>query len=117
MSLPSEERVARWMADLDAALTSADEIVSRGEHAFGSDQAIPLAFEALSNRVGELSKRLIGADPARFSAPIWQQAVRNRDFVVHHYDRIDLTALWVTVSVSFPELHRILQELRADERP
>lgn len=112
MTLAARERVARWITDLDVTLTSAEEIVSRGRETFDSDPAISLAFEALSNRVGELSKRLVGADPARFNAPIWAQAARNRDFVVHHYDRIDSKALWVTVSVSFPELHRILREIQ-----
>lgn len=100
------------MADLDSTLTSASEIVLRGKRAFDSDPALPLAFEALSNRVGDLSKRLIGADPHRFSDRIWSQAARNRDFFVHHYDRIDRQALWVTVSVSFPELHRVLRAIQ-----
>ena len=67
------------------------------------------AFEALSNRVGELAKRLTAADPTRFDAPIWRQAGRNRDFVVHHDDRIDRDALWLTVARDF----RVL----ADELP
>lgn len=112
MTLAARERVDRWIVDLDANLTSAENLVSRGEDAFASDPAISLAFEALSNRIGELCKRLIGADPARFNAPIWAQAARNRDFVVHHYHRIDSRALWVTVSVSFPELHRILRDIQ-----
>jgi uncharacterized protein with HEPN domain len=64
----------------------------------------------LCNRVGELSKRLIAADAQRFSAPIWRQAARNRDFVVHHHDRVDEQALWVTVSVSFPELRSRIED-------
>lgn len=112
MSLPANDRVARWLSDLDAALDSAELLVARGEDAFHADLALPLAFEALSNHVGELSKRLSTADPERFSAPIWSQAARNRDFVVHHYDRVDTQALWVTVSRSFPELRQILRSIR-----
>jgi uncharacterized protein with HEPN domain len=36
--------------------------------------------------------------------PIWAQAARSRDVVVHHYDRIDRDALWMTVTRSFPQL-------------
>lgn len=108
------DRVERWLSDLDAVLVTAAELARRGEIEYRKDPALSLAFEALSNRVGELSKRLTAADPARFSAQIWGQAARNRDFVVHHYDRIDVKALWVTVTVSFPllheELHRLLGE-------
>ncbi|WP_167043405.1 HepT-like ribonuclease domain-containing protein [Salinibacterium sp. ZJ454] len=111
MSLPADHRTARWIADLDANLQRAAELVARGEHAFHADPALPLAFEALSTRVGELAKRLASADPARFSDPIWAQAARNRDFLVHHYDRIDSQALWITVSVSFPELGRMLRSI------
>jgi uncharacterized protein with HEPN domain len=52
---------------------------------------------------------LATADPVRFSEPIWSQAARNRDFVVHHYGRIDTEALWITVTVSFPELRQALR--------
>lgn len=115
MSLPTNDRLARWVDDLAATLDSAELLVSRGEEAFHSDPALPLAFEALSNRVGDLSKRLSTNDPKQFSAPIWSQAARNGDFVVHHYDRVDSQALWITVSVSFPELRRILRAVTARE--
>ncbi|WP_403020879.1 DUF86 domain-containing protein [Salinibacterium sp. GXW1014] len=99
------------MEDLRTTLDTASALVGRGESAFISDPALPLAFEALSNRIGELCKRLMAADPDRFSEPIWSQAARNRDFVVHHYDRLDTRALWVTVTVSFPALGRALDEV------
>ena len=105
----AEDRVDRWLDDLRQTLDTAADLVSRGRESFDSDPAIPLAFEALSNRVGELAKRLTGADPTRFDAPIWRQAARNRDFVVHHDDRIDRDALWLTVARDFREL--------ADELP
>lgn len=101
-------RVDRWLADLAATLGDAQALVDRGRPAFDADPALPLAFEALCNRVGEFAKRLIAADPDRFSAPIWAQAARNRDFVVHHYDRIDRDLLWNTVAVSFPRLRTLV---------
>jgi uncharacterized protein with HEPN domain len=97
----AEDRVDRWLDDLRTTLDTAADLVSRGRESFDTDPAIPLAFEALSNRVGELAKRLTAADPTRFDAPIWRQAARNRDFVVHHYDRIDRDALWLTVARDF----------------
>jgi uncharacterized protein with HEPN domain len=108
----SSDRVDRWLDDLGATLDTASALVARGREAFDRDAAVPLAFEALSNRVGDLAKRLVAADPARFSDPIWSQAARNRDFVVHHYDRVDADALWVTVERSFPELRAVLDGVR-----
>ena len=98
------ERIGRWLADLLATLDIAAELTERGREVFDSDVALPLAFEALSNRAGEFAKRLIAAGPSSYSEPVWAQAARNRDFVVHHDDRIDRDALWQTVTQSFPQL-------------
>jgi Uncharacterized conserved protein len=104
-----QDRTERWLADLEANLDLSAELARRGRKAFDSDPAIRLAFEALCNRVADLCKRLLAADPERFSEPIWRQAARNRDFVVHHYDRVDERALWLTVTVSFPDLRSRLK--------
>lgn len=98
------DRTERWRSDLIDTLDKAADLASRGKPAYDGDLALPLAFEALANRVGDLAKRLMAADPARFAMPIWAQAARNRDFVVHHYDGVDAEALWLTVTVSFPAL-------------
>lgn len=113
--MPPADRTERWLDDLDSTLDAAAALAARGETAFHSDAALPLAFEALSNRVGDLCKRLVAADPSRFTEPIWSQAARDRDFVVHHYDRLDNVALWVTVTRSFPELRAIVQTQRRDD--
>lgn len=106
------DRIERWLTDLAATLDQAADLVERGEHAFRDDPALPLAFEALSNRVGDLSKRLIGADAQRFAHPTWRLAARHRDFVVHHYDALDDDLLWRTVTVSFPELRILVDDGR-----
>lgn len=103
------DRTRRWLEDLTRVLDDADALVARGRESYDDDPALPLAFEALCNRVGELAKRLIAADPESFSAPIWTQAARNRDFVVHHYDRVDREVLWRTVAVSFGELRSAMR--------
>lgn len=99
-----DERISRWLDDLGSTLATAATLASRGREAFDVDPAVPLAFEALSNRVGDLTKRLLAADPDSFTEPIWRQAARQRDFVVHHYDRIDADLLWRTVTESYPKL-------------
>lgn len=104
-------RTDRWLDDLRTTLGTAAELVARGRNAFDEDPAVPLAFEALANRVGELAKRLRSADSVRFSAQIWTLAARNRDFVVHHYDRIDSDALWITVTRDLPTLAALIEEV------
>lgn len=105
----------RWLDELDRALVQAARLVERGEDIFHADPAIPLAFEALSNRVGDLAKRLRTADPQRFAHPSWRAAARHRDFVVHDHDRMDSELLWRTVTVSFPELAGLLREARQND--
>ena len=106
-----DDRVDRWLSDLATTLDDAAALAARGSEEFERDAALPLAFEALSNRVGELAKRLASADPARFDDPLWSQAARNRGFVVHHYDRVDAHALWITVTRSFPELRELVRRI------
>lgn len=103
------ERVPRLLADLERALAQAADLVERGRDAYDRDPALPLAFEALSNRVGDLAKRLVAIDPSRFHDPIWSNAARNRDFVAHHYSRIDPEVLWSTVSIAFPQLAEVVR--------
>ncbi|UJP09371.1 DUF86 domain-containing protein [Microbacterium sp. KUDC0406] len=105
-----QDRIERWLGELEDALSQAAMLVARGEDAYAEDPAIPLAFEALVNRVGDLAKRLTSATGDRFRHPMWRAAARTRDFVVHHYDRIDQELLWRTVSVSFPKLAELLDE-------
>lgn len=102
-----EERIDRWLADLESTLREAATLAERGVEAYRHDAALPFAFEALVNRVGDLAKRLCRADAARFNDPTWRAAARTRDFVVHHYDRIDADLLWRTVTVSFPRLREL----------
>lgn len=107
----AREHSARWITELRATLATAAELVGRGRNAYDTDPAMRLAFEALSNRVGDLAKRLVALDPGRFSATIWSAAARNRDLVAHHYHRIDLELLWQTVARDFPELSTLLDQL------
>jgi uncharacterized protein with HEPN domain len=97
-------RIADWLGKLLSALDQASELAARGRTAFDDDPALPLAFEALSNRISDLAKELSAAAPERFSDPIWSQAARNRDFVVHRYASITNEVLWETVERDFPRL-------------
>jgi uncharacterized protein with HEPN domain len=111
------DRVERWLDDLSASLTSAADLVGRGREAFDADPALPLAFEVLCNRAGELAKRLVATDPVRFHDAVWAQAARNRDFGVHHCDRLDAQSMWSTVSTSFPLLQRQIDLARSCTTP
>jgi uncharacterized protein with HEPN domain len=99
------DRISGYLDDLEIALRNAAELADRGREAYDDDIALRLAFEALSSRVGEIAKRLVATDAARFSERVWSLAAGQRDFTVHHYNRIDYDLLWQTVAVDFPALH------------
>jgi uncharacterized protein with HEPN domain len=105
------KQVHRWVDELRRTLDTARELVARGRETYDADPALRLAFEALSNRVGDLAKRLTALNPEHFSAPLWSAAARNRDIVAHHYHRIDHDLLWTTVAVDFAHLRDLLDEL------
>jgi uncharacterized protein with HEPN domain len=109
-----EERIDRWLSDLESTLREAATLAERGIDAYRHDAALPLAFEALVNRVGDLAKRLSRADAARFADPTWSAAARTRDFVVHQDDRVDAELLWRTVTVGFA---RLRERVDAERRP
>lgn len=110
--MKNEDRIERWLDELGATLDRTAALAARGRRAYDDDEALPLAFEALSNRVGDLAKRLVRADPERFSDPIWGAAAHHRHFVVHHYGRIDAEMLWSTVIDAFPALAVLVRDSR-----
>lgn len=105
------EQVDRWVTELRSNLDTTAQLADRGRAAYDDDPALRLAFEALSNRVGDLAKRLVALDPAHFGAPLWSAAARNRDIVAHHYHRIDTDLLWQTVAHDFVMLSALLDQV------
>lgn len=108
----SPEQVERWLSALDEVLESAAEFVSRGRDAFRRDSALPLACEALDRRLGELTRKLVAADPVRFDDPMWSLAARARVIDTGHYNRINEQALWMVVSEGFPEIADLAEQQR-----
>jgi uncharacterized protein with HEPN domain len=85
-------------------LDTVERIAARGQDIFDCDETVRLACEALVMRIGDLAKRLVALEPDLAGNPLWSSAARTRDTLAHHYHRIDLDALWQTVTVSFPTL-------------
>ncbi len=106
-------RMLKLLDELDENLALATSLVGRGRERYRADIALPLAFEALCNRIGELAKRLMNEDAKRFTSIEWRLAAQNRDFVVHQYWQVDSEILWDTVAVSFVRLGAQADAVRA----
>ena len=112
----ADKRIDGWLNDLDRLLDQTESLVRRGRDSYDTDQALPLAFEALCNRVGDLAKKLTTADEVTFADTRWSQTARTRDFVVHQYHRVDSDVLWETVHTSIPKLRPLIAEIRHHRR-
>lgn len=100
----SDPRSLRWVVLLSENLTKAEALFSCSREQFLDDQTLQLAGEALVMRVGDLAKQIYSHEPSLREVPVWQSAARTRDFVAHHYHRVDVELLWLTVTQSFAEL-------------
>ncbi|MGV8883632.1 MAG: HepT-like ribonuclease domain-containing protein [Rhodoglobus sp.] len=109
----TDERIEALLLDLDDNLRDSAMLVTRGRAEFDSDLALRLAFEALSNRVGDIAKRLVQLDSERFAEPVWSFAAKNRDKIVHHYQLVAPDILWATVHEDFPSLRALALRKRA----
>ena len=105
----------RWVYLLEENLDTAKALLACSREEFLNDPTLQLAGEALIMRVGDLAKHLHRIEPALWENSVWQAAARTRDFVAHHYHRVDVELLWETLSISFPELARELQRLTERE--
>jgi uncharacterized protein with HEPN domain len=61
--------------------------------------------------LGEAAKRL--SEPFRAAHPEvpWNEIARTRDFLIHHYDEVDVEAVWRIVEGDVPALLRNLAPL------
>jgi len=111
----SNPKSQRWVSLLEENLDTAKALFVCSREEFLNDPTLQLAGEALIMRVGDLAKQLHGIEPALRENAVWQSAARARDFVAHHYHRVDVELLWETLSISFPELARELQRATGRE--
>ena len=109
----SNPRSVEWLALLHENLRLASEVTSAGREEFLASPALQLAGEALVMRVGDLAKKLLSSEPGLEEDAVWKSAARTRDFVTHHYHRVDRDVLWETVTASFSELRQKANHLQS----
>lgn len=108
----SHPRSAEWISLLRQNLELASNLTSAGRDEFMASPTLQLAGEALVMRVGDLAKRLMNTEPDLEEDTVWRSAARTRDFVAHHYHRVDQEVLWETLTLSFSELSQKAETLK-----
>lgn len=95
----------------------AEIIVAKGKERYLADELLQEASDSLQMKLGEAANRLTKMG---YSAPegiILQEAIANRNWLIHQYDQIDREITWVTLSRDLPKWGRSLQpEIAAAQR-
>ncbi|MCD4685263.1 MAG: DUF86 domain-containing protein [Anaerolineae bacterium] len=111
--------VRAWLEDVLERITLIEDFTAEGQDAFlqsrKTQEAVIRCFEV----IGEIIKRLPAADLATFPAIPWQEIAGFRDFLIHHYDRIDMNVVWKVVENDLAPLkdaaQTMLNALGSDE--
>jgi uncharacterized protein with HEPN domain len=109
-----EQRAAhcdqRAVEDILEFSDQAARLVARGREAFENDEMLPLAGEALAQRVSEAASRLSQAFQHQHPDVPWRAIRGMRNLVVHDYGRIDHRMVWNTLAADFPALANELSD-------
>jgi uncharacterized protein with HEPN domain len=85
------------------------------EERFKQDDKTVSAVERQFMIIGEAAQHVNQAFRARFPEIDFRLANAMRNFIVHHYDRVDVERVWRTVKEDVPNLIRILEPFVAEK--
>jgi uncharacterized protein with HEPN domain len=97
-------RDQRAVQDILDFCEQAARLVARGREAFETDEVLPLAGEALAQRVGDAAARLSQAFQDQHPDLPWRAIRGMRNLLVHDCGRIDHRVVWNTLTADFPVL-------------
>jgi uncharacterized protein with HEPN domain len=97
-------RVRDTLLDLLEFTDMAARLVARGRAAYEGDEALRLAAEAITHRIGEAVSRLSEEFVTDHPQIEWRKIKGMRDIVTHGYARIDYEIVWNTLALRVPEI-------------
>lgn len=100
----------RYLQDILDNLERLEAFTAEGFEAFQSDEKTQYAVIRAYEVIGEATKRLPADLLAGQPSVNWQRIKGFRDFLIHNYDKIDLSFLWVAVE-DIPNLKAVVQTL------
>lgn len=99
---------------LDAARLARHYIKGKSWEDFQDDTQCQDAVVRRVEIIGEAARRLSPESLNTFPDLPWSDIVGMRNFVIHHYDAVDLGIVWDTVQEDFP---RLITELENNMPP
>ncbi len=106
-----DRKVAKELLHVREWLDRAQEIVDRGKETYLRDDLLQEAGDSLMMKLGEASNRLSRAGIEGPDGVSWQDAIANRNWLIHQYDEIDREITWTTLA---RDLSRWRQALARD---
>ena len=97
-------RVRDTLLDLLEFTDMAARLVARGRAAYDADEALRLAAEAITHRIGEAVSRLSEEFVTDHPQIEWRKVKGMRNIVTHEYARIDYTIVWNALALRVPEI-------------
>lgn len=95
-------RTRKPLQDIIEAADHAAALVARGRPAYDEDVMLRFAGEAIASRIGEAVARLDPRLTADHPEIPFRLAKRMRNFMSHHYDRVDPEVVWATLESDMP---------------
>ncbi len=93
-----DRKVAKELLHVREWLDRAQEIVDRGKEDYLRDDLLQEAGDSLMMKLGEASNRLSRAGIEGPDGVSWQDAIANRNWLIHQYDEIDREITWTTLA-------------------
>ncbi len=103
-----DRKVAKELLHLHDWLDRAQAIVDRGRETYLSDDLLQEAGDSLMMKLGEASNRLSRAGIEGPDGVSWQDAIANRNWLIHQYDEIDREITWTTLARDLPRWRQAL---------
>jgi uncharacterized protein with HEPN domain len=103
-----DRKTAKDLIHLRDWLDRAHEIVDRGKEAYLRDDLLQEAGDSLMMKLGEASNRLSRAGFPGPRGQTWQDAIANRNWLIHQYDEIDREITWTTLARDLPRWREAL---------
>lgn len=103
-----DRKVAKELLHVRDWLDRAQEIVDRGKETYLRDDLLQEAGDSLMMKLGEASNRLSRAGIEGPDGVSWQDAIANRNWLIHQYDEIDREITWTTLTRDLPRWRQAL---------
>ena len=110
-------RVRDTLLDLLEFTDMAARLVARGRAAYDGDEALRLAAEAITHRIGEAVSRLSEEFVTDHPQIEWRKVKGMRNIVTHEYARIDYEIVWNALALRVPEIAAFVRSVLAAPPP